>query len=437
MTALRPLADALNRLATTTGAVWWNCLPQLLTVSMLGWLGYNVFQQLAAMVVTVSAWWSLAMLAIGFVINLSAIIIGLRIAGQRLRIRQMVPLAADDPRDDSVSHLLSMTLLPFLGIYAVFDVITDAANDIQVNYYVFHGLTFENEVLAQLKPQGNGIWLIVGIIVGLYVVRRLIERWFDHSGWRPLGLLAALVEGFFMLIVVLSGRQLLVSLGHWVEQREFRVWLDQPRLWLERAFATIGVDISGLLDRITGLWTEQLWPAAVAMVVEPMLWLALAALVFGTQVLSIADLWRRGRPVEVELRRSRVQLGDRQRRVTLLFQDAFWGDLNDKYLPTFQSLRLVLSAGAGFLGAFIVCYGVLVTGAEWFRRGLYALVGGHPATFWAAAGPLIDLAHTLLLEPLRWVLLATAFHQCLARFAAREGVDGEPASSERSVRGAA
>ena len=58
-------------------------------------------------------------------------------------------------------------------------------------------------------------------------------------------------------------------------------------------------------------------------------------------------------------------------------------------------------------------------------------------TFWAAAGPLIDLAHTLLLEPLRWVLLATAFHQCLARFAAREGVDGEPASAEHSVRGTA
>ena len=80
---------------------------------------------------------------------------------------------------------------------------------------------------------------------------------------------------------------------------------------------------------------------------------------------------------------------------------------------------------------------MLVTAAEWLRGGLYALVGGHPATFWAAAGPLIDLAHTLLLEPLRWVLLATAFHQCLARFAAREGVDGEPASAEHSVRGTA
>ncbi|MFT4295273.1 MAG: hypothetical protein QM582_07660 [Micropruina sp.] len=421
MEAVRSLLGSLNHLVTATATVWWRTLPRLLTVVVLGWFGYRVFAQLAAMVVDVSAWLSLVMLSLGFVVKLSAIILGLRIAGEELRIRQSVPLPDDDPRDSSIAHLLSITLLPFLGIYAVFDVVTEAANDIQVDYYVFGGLTFERPVLAQLNPQGSGnsVWLIAALIVGLYVVRRLIEWWFERTGFRPLGLLAALVEGFFMLMVVLSGRQLLVSVRHWVDERTFRVWLDYPGWGLQQLSAGLGVDLSALLDAVGSWWWDTAWPGISAMVVEPMLWLALAALVFGSQVISAADLWRRGQPVAVRARRTEVQVGDRERRLALEVQQAFFGDLNDKYLPTWQSLRLVTAVGASFFAAFVLCYGVLVTGEEWLRRWLFWVLGGHPATFWSVAGPPIDLLVTAVGEPLRWVLLAAAFHACLVLFADR------------------
>lgn len=195
MEPVRSLLSALNQLVTTTGLVWWRCLPRLLVTVMLGWLGYHIFAQWAALVVDVSAWWSLLLLSIGFVVRLSAIIIGLRIAGEEQQIRAAIPLPDDDPRDNSISHLLSITLLPFLGIYAVFDVITDAANHVQIDYYVFRGLTFEQQVLSQFNPQGAGVWLIVGVIVGLYVVRRLVEAWFERTGFRPLGLVTDLIGG--------------------------------------------------------------------------------------------------------------------------------------------------------------------------------------------------------------------------------------------------
>ena len=426
MEAVRSLAGSLNHLVTTTAVVWWRTLPRLLVVVLLGWLGYRVFAQLAALVVDVSAWLSLLMLSLGFVVRLSTIIVGLRITGQELQIRQALPLPEEDPRDTSISHLLSLTLLPFLGIYAVFDVVTDAANDIQINYYVFGGLTFERPVLAQLNPQGTlGAWVLVGVIVGLYVVRRLIDRWFERTGFRPLGLLAALVEGFFMLIVLMSGRQLLVRLGNWVDERAFRVWLDYPSWGLQQLFAGLGIDISDVLAQLGALWWDVIWPGVTAMVVEPMLWLALAALVFGSQVVSIADLWRQGEPVGVGVRRGRVEVGDRERGLALGVQEAFFGDLNDKYLPTWQSLRLVLGVGPAFFAAFIVCYGVLSTGEELLRRGLDSLLGGHPAPFWAVAGPPIDLVVTALAEPLRWALLATAFHACLGHFAAHAGAEAE------------
>ncbi len=423
MEAVRSLSGSLNHLLTVTATVWWRTLPRLLATAALGWCGYRIFAQLAALVVDVSAWLSLLMLSLGFVVNLSAIIIGLRIAGEELRVRQALPLPDTDPRDSSMTHLLSVTLLPFLGIYAVFDVVTDAANDIQVNYYVFSGLTFERPVLAQLNPQGDGnsVWAIVALIVGLYVLRRLIEWWFERTGLRPLGLLMALVEGFFLLIVVMSGRQLLVSVRHWVDDRVFRVWLDYPGWGLQQVSAALGVDISQLLDAVGTWWWEAVWPGVTAMVIEPMLWLALAALVFGTRVVSAADLWRRGQPVTLGARRTHLEVGDRERRLALAAQEAFFGDLNDKYLPTWQSLRLVTRVGATFFAAFVVCYGVLVTGEEWLRRGMHWALGGHPATFWSVAGPPIDLVVTVVGEPLRWALLATAFHACLAHFAARAG----------------
>ncbi|MBP8920677.1 MAG: hypothetical protein KBG85_13300, partial [Micropruina sp.] len=97
------------------------------------------------------------------------------------------------------------------------------------------------------------------------------------------------------------------------------------------------------------------------------------------------------------------------------------------YLPTWQSLRLVSGVGATFFAAFILCYGVLVTAEEGLRRGLYWALGGHPATFWSVAGVPIDLVVTVVAEPLRWVLLASAFHACLAMFAARAAAAPEDA----------
>ena len=117
-------------------------------------------------------------------------------------------------------------------------------------------------------------------------------------------------------------------------------------------------------------------------------------------------------------------------------QEAFFGDLNDKYLPTLQSLRLVLGVGSVFFAAFILSYGLLTAGEEWLRRAMFAALGGHPATFWSIAGPPIDLIVDVLVEPIRWVLLATSFHACLALFAARggqpEGVSDAPQRSRRS-----
>lgn len=416
MSALTSFTDALRQLVGATLGSWWRTLPRVLTVLTLGWLAYRVLTSLAAVAVELSAWLALALMALAFVATLSALVIALRILGQDLGVRDAVPLAQDDPRDNSVSHLLALTLLPFLGIYAAFDKVTEAAARLQTDYYLFYGVSFDNPLLSQLNPtaKGNSVWAMVGIIVSLYLVRRGFDAWFDKTGWRGVGLGSALIEGFFMFLVVLSGRQLAITIRNWVDERAFRQWLDYPRWGLTWLFDQVHVDIRALLTSLETFVGDVVVPGVSTALVEPMLWLAVTALVFGTQVLSVADMWRRGRLVQATTRRRQsVVVGDRGRGVALQLQEAFFGDLNDKYLPTWQSLRLVVAVGSTFLGAFVLCYGTLSLARDWWVRGLDLVLGGHRAEFWQLVGPLRDLTATLLFEPLRFALLATAFRLTL------------------------
>ncbi len=424
MSPLGSFATNLNHLVNDTVRTWWRTLPRVLTAVLAGWAVSHALTQSAALAVELSPWLSLGLMALAFVAILSSVVIALRILGEELQIRQAVPLAEDDPRDRSVSHLLAVTLLPFLGIYAAFDKVTEAAARLQTDYFVFYGLSFENPLLDQFNPaaEGNAVWVIGSIIVTLYLVRRGLDFWFDRSGFRPLGLVSALVEGFFMFLLVLSGRQAAIIVRNWVDARVFRQWLDYPGWGLHWVFARFGVDISDALKAFGDFTRDVLLPGLSQALVAPLLWLAVTALVYGTQVLSVADLWRKGESARAVTRGGRgIGVGDRGRAATLHLQEAFFGDLNDKYLPTFQSLRLVVGVGATFLGAFVLCYGGLDLIRESSDRALDWVIGGHKVAFWSAVGPFLSLGWTLLFEPLRLALLAAAFRRTLTLLAERAG----------------
>jgi len=166
---------------------------------------------------------------------------------------------------------------------------------------------------------------------------------------------------------------------------------------------------------------------------QPVIWLAVAALVYGSQVLSLADVWRRGQTLAGRVpgagtfarhrdKRAVRRLGPPPqglRRVVEEAREAFFGDIDDKYLPTFHSLRLVLRAGVVFLGAFVLVYAVVAALTSYGEQLLHRLTGGHTVDFWLVWGPWLDLAQTLPFEPLRLCLLAVAFRRCLELFQQR------------------
>jgi hypothetical protein len=202
--------------------------------------------------------------------------------------------------------------------------------------------------------------------------------------------------------------------------------------------AIFKIDLPEILTRIWAFISGTAWPVLVDVIAQPMLWLAVAALVFGSRVLSLAEVWRKGQPYAERIpgatafaryreKRAFRRIGPPPTGVRLAaarIQEAFLGDIDDKYLPTLHALRLVLRAGPIFLGSYIFVYNLVIILGNYLDRSINWLFGGHEAQFWVRWEPVFALLQDALVEPVRLCLLAVAFRRCLELFAQRSSVSG-------------
>jgi len=78
-------------------------------------------------------------------------------------------------------------------------------------------------------------------------------------------------------------------------------------------------------------------------------------------------------------------------------------------MPAFNALRHVLRAGAGFLGAFVVGFGLLELAEKWAGYWLHAFVGEIDLPVQFFAFDLLEFWLGVVFMPLRLCLLAAAF----------------------------
>ena len=427
----------LRVLIVDTGRVWWRLLPIIVGVYLLGWLGSELGLRVAVILGDISPWLTLIMFAFSFVCTLAAAIVILTLAGRELGIRQLLPEDEReiDDRDTSITRLLGITLLPFLGMYAAFGQVAKAAERLITQQWIRYGfLSNQQTVVGALYDMATKHlgWLIA-MLVGIYVVRRLLDFLAERTGLRVLGIVVVLIEAFFLLLVVTGGIRVLQTFGVWLNDRAVMQWLAAIKNALADFFAIFKIDLPEILTRISAFITDTIWPVLVEVIAQPMLWLAVAALVFGSRVLSLAELWRTGQPYAARIpgmtvfarygeKRAFRRLGPPPKGVRLAaarIQEAFFGDIDDKYLPTLHALRLVLRAGPIFLGAYIFVYSLVIILQNYLERSIHWLVGGHESQFWVRWEPLSALIQDALIEPVRLCLLAVAFRRCLELFAQR------------------
>ena len=437
----------LRVLIVDTGRVWWRLLPLIMGVYLLGWLGTELTLRVAVIAGDISPWLALAMFAFSFVCTLGAVVVILTLAGRELGIRELLPEDEReiDDRDTSLSRLLIITLLPFLALYAAFGQVSEAAHRFVTQQWIRYGFLSDQEtVLGALNDLATQhlSWL-VALIVSIYLLRRVLDYLAERTGLRILGFVVVLIESFFMLMVIMGGIRVLQTFQLWFRDRALMQWVAEFQDALARLFAIFKIDLPLIIDQAWEFLRDQMWPVLVDVIAQPLLWLAVAALVFGSKVLSLAELWRKGQPYATRIpgatafaRYREIQafrrVGPPPRGVRLAaarFQEAFFGDINDKYLPTAHALRLVLRAGLIFLGSYIFVYNLVIIARNYLEMGLYWVVGGHEGPFWVRWEPVLDLVQDVLVEPVRLCLLAVAFRRCLELFAQRSAAESASVAS--------
>jgi hypothetical protein len=427
----------LRILVVDTARVWWRLLPLIGSIYLLGWLGAELTLRIAVILGDISPWLTLILFAFSFVCLLTATVLILNLAGRELGIRELLPEdeRAVDDRDSSISRLLAITLLPFLGMYAAFGQVQEAANRVVIQQLVRYGVLGDvPTVLGALNDLAvNRLPLLVTLLVSLYVGRRLLDLLHDRTGWRLAGLAVVLVESFFILLLVMGGIRAVQIFLLWLRQRAFVQWLNNVGDVVAEAFAFLAIDLPAVLERLGAFVRDQVWPIFLDVLTQPLLWLAVAALVYGSRVLSLAELWRRGQPYASRVpgasvfaryaeKRALRRVGPPPRGLRLAAdqtRQAFFGDLDDKYLPTFHSLRLVLRAGAVFLGSYILAYALVLIAKNYFETLLNWVVGGQSYIFWVRWEPAFSVLIDVPFETLRLCLLAVAFRRCLELFRQR------------------
>lgn len=428
MSELRTWWGHLSGIAGNALRCWWRLLPLLLAINLTAYVGQQLMLLAAAYLSEVNAWVAVLLVSLGLVGVLSGYVVSLRLIGDELGVRDLIPEAerSEVGQTRSLASLLAITLLPFLGLYAAFGYIQETSGTL-VNYETIVRGQLEKGVLAGFAPRTLTEWsTMLAILAGIYVGRRLLDVAHDRTGLRLLGLAAAFVEGFFLFLAFLLASRGVPNLTRWLESREIAWWVTSAKQGFLTALHQISDRLPVIVvDAWTFLW-ETVWPGFMSALFEPILWLAIAALVFGAKVMNLADLWRQGEPLGASVvahnataRRwysRRPATSSRARRVVLEVEEAFFGDLDDKYLPTFQSIRLVLGVGVSFLTAYLALFGVGKAIGEAIPRIVFAIGGGRPSQDWVSWVAVIDTLQVAFSQTLLLCVYGAAFHRAVALF---------------------
>lgn len=405
-----------------TGRAWRACLPELIVGLALGQVGYHGALVTASLLSENHPWVALGVVSLGFSAMLIGYLYCLRTLGRHLAVDAQLSQTGEGEAHlkESLTHVVAITLLPFLGIYAVFGKVEQTSSELYVMEGIARGV-MPTGVLSQLNPQTTGQAVVIGaVLAAAYVIRRLLDFAHEKTGLRVLGFFTGIVETFFMLVLIFGGTRMISSAGRWLSDR-------QVVSWINHGLSSIAGLLRGIYSRLPEWllagweWlTGPAWTTLLGGLGSPLLWLAIAALAFGSRITSLSELWRNTLGARVVIPKPAQALASTPaRRLGSEVKELFLGDIDDKYLPTWYSLRLVVASGLSLVGAFCLLHAVvslIEPGVWWIAQ---RVVGPRESTIWVQLMIGLRITATLLMEPLRLSLLAVTFLRCLQILSAR------------------
>ncbi|MFC3999914.1 hypothetical protein ACFOVU_28640 [Nocardiopsis sediminis] len=309
-------------------------------------------------------------------------------------------------RERHVVDAVAMAILPFLLFYSAWGMFGE-----EFRLYS-QGLLNERGLDGYLESgRLSAIGLPLVFAVGSYLLRMLCERFYVRRENKVLGVLTALFEANWMFFAVFSVVHITTVGQEWLTGRVFWVGVQTEILDSVRALGELtALPLEfGYLAALEGVATA--WGHLKDGLVGPLLWLTIAAVIYGAEVESSEQLFSKGTRVG----RIEERVGRLPGVATGVGRFAQRG-VREKYTPFLNAFRFILRVSPVFYLSFCLYYVLLELGFEWLHRGILVLIGPNDFLgWWWPWLPPIDFAVGALHELLRVCLLAATFEVALRR----------------------
>ncbi len=370
-----------------------------------GYLAHDLVLRGAALLALHNKWLGFAGLSISVLIMLASTIMMLHAVRPGLTPfggvrRQPRPRPVQEqPRVETsppIVDAIAETILPFLVFYGAWGLFVD-----EVRTWGTHAINQSLDAglnAVDITESATGIPLLIAL--GSWLIRAGLETLYNRRGGRVLGLSTALFEANWMFFAVISVSAIVANAYDWIAQR---------MLWetLRETVVAVVPDLTWFANAWAAL--QPSFPTVKDGLLQPLLWLTIAAVVFGEKMDRDADVIANSRFQSVG--RAFERLPRPVQRVTELFSR----EVRDKWTPLANGVRFVLTAGPIFYLTYCLCYMVIDAGTEWLEVLAVRVVGPHPFDWWWPWLTPLHFVQQGLHEILRIALLAAAFELGLER----------------------
>ncbi|MFD6699942.1 MULTISPECIES: hypothetical protein [unclassified Microbacterium] len=377
--------------------------PALLAWYLAGTLAHYWVTALAGFVGAYSSVGGLLILpfaVLARLISLVGMLLVLRDGLTSLQAVAPVPESAAERRRSFLTALLA-SILPFFAVYAAQGLLRDDIQD-----YGLRALAKTREEIGAtlgtdrtFDPGDNvlelsfNVWTVLVIVVA-FAARWAWGRWSDRLP-RVLAVLAVYCEVVWVFFSILLLKDLTDGAKSWVDSRAVMVWLGEVRSTLAATFPPfvwIGDAIGWLLS--------QAGPVLLA----PLAWLTVAGVVYGQAIVAeklqiqhrlVTQMRERVAHVPNPVMRRLRDLGT---------------ELGSRFLPIWRAILLMWRAGPVIVASYALLYTAVIVAESWLRYGVSRWIGPHDVLlFWAVYWPVIFLIPPLVIEPIRFALIAGAY----------------------------
>lgn len=384
--------------------------PQLLAIVSLGIITINLFLWIAAKVALLNSMAGLMILTLVVLAQLVTTVAMFQVllpglpaitAAQAGARREADP--SSEPGEDhalQLAALIGATLLPFFLYYAAWGFLGDTVRQ-------YSRLALE---MTPLGESGNVLnvvdsrWLIVSIAVSwmvrAFAKRRLKKR--ENTFWQ-------------IVVVVCETNWIFIGLyviSRW--QEALFTWLGSGGLWQYLESAATGIISSAHAEIFVPVEQSggSLFDTMISLfwfMLLPVVWLALAAIIYGYDIRSDKHFRPRGRAAGFGKRYQALPIFIRD------FIESFIDGYRSRYLPVANGVRLTLGSGIVLIAILVVGYRLIDWGAAWLWLGAVRLIGQQPDYLWDILPDAIsfflgnqfqDSSLSILVEPLRICFLA-------------------------------